>query len=75
MVEEDLRNLRRKDRKGKNIWETIKEIGNRHDVVIHPADKGGGLVILNKRDYQEEMDNLLQVENTYKKLKENPKKK
>lgn len=33
------------------------------------------MVILNKKDYQEEMNNLLRVENTYRKLKVNPKKK
>ncbi|PIO27890.1 hypothetical protein AB205_0053650 [Aquarana catesbeiana] len=75
MVEEDLRNLRRKDRKGRHVWDAIKKIGERHEVVIRPADKGGGLVILDKKDYQEEMENLLRVENTYKKLKSNPKKK
>lgn len=42
-------------------------------MVIQPADKGGGLVILNKKDYEDEMETLLKVENTYKKV--NPKKK
>ena len=55
------------------MWKTIKEIGNKNEVIIRPADKGGGLVILNKADYEEEMENLLRVENTYKKLKGNPK--
>lgn len=75
MVEEDLRNLRSKNRKGKHIWDAIKKLGERHEVIIRPADKGGGLVILDKKDYQEEMENLLKVENIYQKLRSNPKKK
>lgn len=72
MVEDDLAKMEKKDTGIKNIWKTIKEIGNKNEVVIRPADKGG-LVILNKKDYEEEMENLLKVENTYKKLKGNPK--
>ena len=69
MVEGDLRKLQRKFKnKNKNVWKIIKEIGSRNDVIIRPVDKGGGLVILNEADYEEEMENLLGVENTYKKL-------
>lgn len=75
MVEDDLKNLENKHRKTKNMWKAIKQIGKKHKVVIWPVDKGGGLVILNKKDYREEMDNLLKRENTYKKLTGNPKKK
>lgn len=56
-----------------NILKIIKEIGKKKEVVICPADKAAGFVILNKKDYEEEMQNLLKVDNTYKKLKENPK--
>lgn len=56
-----------------NILKTIKEIGKKKAVVIRLADKGGGLVILKKNNYEKEMENLLKVENTYKKLKGNPK--
>lgn len=41
--------------------------------MIRPADKGGGLVILNKKDYETEMERLLKTPDTYKKLKGNPK--
>lgn len=42
MVEEDIKHLERKQRRGnKNIWRTIKQIGEK-EVVIRPADKGGG---------------------------------
>lgn len=32
--------------------------------MIHPADKGGCLVIFNKSDYEEEMERHLNVEGT-----------
>lgn len=50
MVEDDLRKLeKRRSHETKNAWNTIKSLGKRKEVVIWPADKGGGLVILNKR--------------------------
>lgn len=73
MVESDLAKLNTKSSRNSQIWKTIKEIGKRKDIVIRLADKGEGLVILKKEDYEEEMGNLLKVENTYKKLKGNPK--
>lgn len=73
MVENDLAKMEKKKTKSKHIWNTIQALGKRKEVVIRPADKGGGLVILKKVDYEEEMNNLLRVENTYKKLKNNPK--
>lgn len=74
MMESELRKLEKKESKNKNIWKTIKDIGKKKEVVIHTADKGGELVILNKKYYEDEMENLLKVENTYKKIKSNPKK-
>lgn len=73
MVESDLKKLKKRKSKNRNIWKLIKDIGKKRNVVIRSADKGGGLVILNKNEYEEEMENLLKVENTYKKLKGNPK--
>lgn len=76
MVEGDIKLMGNTNKKRpNNIWKTIKNIGKKHEVVIRPADKGGGLVILNKKDYLDEMNNLLSIENTYKTLKANPKKK
>lgn len=68
MVEDDLKKLERMGSKNMKIWKTIKEIGKKKEV---PADKGGDLVILNKKDYEEELENLLRVWNTYNKLKGN----
>lgn len=48
-IEEDLRKLEKNNNhKTKKIWKTIKALGKRNEVVIRPADKGRGLVILNK---------------------------
>lgn len=62
-----------KKSKRNNIWKTIKKIDKKKNIIIRPADKGGGLVILNKIDYKREMANLLNQPDTYKRLKGNPK--
>lgn len=41
-------------------------------MVIRPADKGGGLVILNKTDYLAELNRLVEDRDTYEKLRGNP---
>lgn len=41
-------------------------------MVIHPADKGGGVVVLDKGDYDAEMQRILSDKRTYKKLTKNP---
>ncbi|XP_077334619.1 uncharacterized protein LOC143975965 [Lithobates pipiens] len=73
MVERDIRELTIKPSKKKGIWKTIKQLEKKKDIVIRPADKEGGLVILNKADYEQEMANLLNIPDTYKQLKQNPK--
>lgn len=74
MVESDLKVLGRKQPRNKNILKIIRNIEKKKDVVIRPAEKGRGLVILSKKDNEEKMENLLRVENAYKNLKNNPKK-
>lgn len=49
MVESDLAKLERKKPKDRNVWKAIKEIGKRKEVVIRPADKGGGIGHIEKR--------------------------
>lgn len=44
----------------------------RKDIVIRPADKGGGVVIQSKEQYQKEIDRQLHDESTYVKLLGNP---
>lgn len=72
MVEQDIRKMNPRKTKSR-VWKTIKGIEKKKNIVIRPADKGGGLVILNKQDYELEMGKLLNIPNTYKKLKGNPK--
>ena len=47
--------------------EALKQLGKRNEIIITHADKGGGIVILNKSDYNDKIMNLLNDENTYKK--------
>lgn len=50
----------------------LQQICARNDIVIRPADKGGGIVILNKGDNLEEINRLLSDNTTYTKLTNNP---
>lgn len=43
----------------------IQTLTKRKDIVIWPADKGGGVVIQLKEQYQNEIDRQLQDESTY----------
>lgn len=61
--------------RSKNSFEInhhLKQICARNDLVIRPADKGGGVLILNKADYLTEMNRLLSDITTYTKLANNP---
>lgn len=51
--------------------ETLK---NRTNIVIRPADKGGGIVVLSLDQYKGEMNRLLEVSDTYRLLTSNPSK-
>lgn len=44
----------------------------RNDIVVHPANKGGGIVILDSVAYKSEMLRLLSDQNTYVPLTGNP---
>lgn len=50
----------------------IRALEKNKNVVIRPADKGGGLVIMSKSYYQEEMDRLLSDRKTYQVLTKDP---
>lgn len=39
------------------------------DLIIRPADKRGGILLLKRQDYKEEMKNLLSDRDTYTILK------
>lgn len=59
-------NLTRKERNA------LGSLGKRTDIVIKPADKGGGIVILDKDDYIQEGNRQLNNPKFYKKLSSNP---
>ncbi|KAL0269180.1 UNVERIFIED_CONTAM: hypothetical protein PYX00_006992 [Menopon gallinae] len=51
--------------------QAIKNLKRNQDIIILPADKGNATVILNKTDYQEKMEQLLE-NSTYTKTKKDP---
>ncbi|XP_069495412.1 uncharacterized protein [Ambystoma mexicanum] len=48
------------------------ELSNNPSIVIKPADKGGGIVVMSKAQYINMMDTLLQDDVSYKKLRKDP---
>ena len=73
LVCKDLEDLRIKNvRDSHHIKKGIKSLELRNDIVIRPADKGGGLVVLSKTYYQEEMTRLLSDSDTYLLLRGDP---
>lgn len=73
LVLEDVRALKiKKKEEPAHIKKGIKTLLRRNDVIIRPADKGGGIVIQTKEDYHTAMSKLLDDEITYQKLSGNP---
>uniref|UniRef100_A0A8C5M0M6 Reverse transcriptase domain-containing protein n=1 Tax=Leptobrachium leishanense TaxID=445787 RepID=A0A8C5M0M6_9ANUR len=52
--------------------QALKDLQKDQTIVIKPADKGGGTVILSKEQYNEEVFRILNDETTYGKLKKDP---
>lgn len=50
----------------------LKSLSENKDIVIRPADKGGGMVVLDRIDYEREMYRILGDTETYKALLINP---
>lgn len=50
----------------------IQTLMKRTDIAIHPADKGGGIAIQSKEQYQGELNRQLYDKTTYEKLLGNP---
>lgn len=46
MVEKEIKNIKPENPKNDRIWQGIKKLENRKNIVVRPADKGGGVVIL-----------------------------
>lgn len=59
-------------REQRMIKDGIQSLKKDEGIIIKPADKGGGLVILDTKDYKEEMRNLLSDGDTYEKLPGDP---
>lgn len=59
-------NTTEEERKG---LQTLKK---NDEVIVKPSDKCKGLVILNKTDYVKKVDEILQDDNNYEKLQNNP---
>lgn len=73
VVLEELKELKiRKKEDLKNIKSGIRKLTKRKDLVIRPADKGRGIVVLSKEQYSTSMNSLLQDEDTYSCLLGNP---
>ncbi|XP_053567994.1 homeobox protein 2-like [Bombina bombina] len=56
----------------RNQIHTIKALEKNKDLVIKPADKGGGIVVLDKTDYYAECTRILSDQDTYEVLRNNP---
>ena len=54
------------------IYDGIKKLEARKDVIVRPADKGGGVVILSKEFYINQITEMLSDEETYRKLDNDP---
>lgn len=50
----------------------LESLCARKDLVVRPADKGGGIVILDKSQYETEMHRILNEPGTYQMLPNNP---
>lgn len=73
MVFNDLDRMRlRKVVDPQYIGKGMESLEKRKEIIIHPADKEGGLVILDKTYYQAEMSQLLSDHVTYKILTKDP---
>lgn len=60
LVLQDLQEVAFKNRKKQQsiVTEGIKSLCDRKNLIIRPADKGGGTMLLRKQDYLEEIRNL-----------------
>jgi len=52
--------------------QALKKLQRRTDIVIKPADKGSGTVVMNRQDYLNECYRQLNNQQFYKKVNEDP---
>ena len=55
-----------------HIMDGITSLEKRKDIIIRPADKGGGVVILKKDFYLNQLQEMLEDSDTYNKLEKDP---
>ncbi|XP_073481353.1 uncharacterized protein [Aquarana catesbeiana] len=72
LVEKEIRNIKPTKSSKDRIWQGLRKLEKRKNIVIRPADKGGGVVILTKEDYYKELERLVKDPSTYQPLKKNP---
>ena len=56
----------------KNVKQALKRLKNDENIVILPADKGRVTVVMDKEDYHDKMNYLVNDKQTYQKLKQDP---
>ena len=56
----------------KDEQQALKQLKNDKDIVILPADKGRVTVVMNKTNYHDKMDALVNDKQTYEELKRDP---
>ena len=56
----------------KDELHALRRLRNDKDIVILPADKGRGTVVMDKKDYMDKMDSLVNDKEIYEPLKRDP---
>ena len=54
-----------------NLRKTVEQLSKDKSIVIIKADKGNATVVLNRQDYEDKLNTMLE-DGTYRKLKKNP---
>lgn len=73
LVLKDLDKLKiRKYYKDTRFHEGLESLKQRSDIIIRPADKGGGIVVMDKSSYVSEMNRILSDTDTYIPLSHDP---
>lgn len=62
----------KKTKLNKSLQTGLDQLCKEKEIIIRPADKGGGIVILNKTDYLREFNNLVEDIDTYLPLPADP---
>ena len=64
--------LPRPDNLTEQEWKALHELEKTKNIVIKPADKGGGIVVMNRTDYDSKVRALLSNKNHYALTDSNP---